>query len=112
MSLWSATYKYLMIIGIKPLPKKDFPSQNIHMFVNTMHIVFAIVTFVTYGMSVMCYLIFKAESFTQFSEAGMFYMVGYLHLSFYTISLSKRASIFSFMENLEKFVEMSKSIYD
>ena len=101
-----------MIIGIKPLPKKYFRSQNIHRLFNTIHVVFAIVTFVTFGISVMCFLLFKAVSFTEFSEAGMFYMVVYLHLSFYTISLSKRASIFSFMENLEKFIAMSKYIYD
>lgn len=109
MSFWSTTNNYFMIIGIRPLPKKYFPSRTIQMLFNTLHIIFAIVTFVTYSISIMCFLIFKAMSSTQFSEAGMFYMVGYLHLSFYTIAVFKRSKIFSFMESLEKVIELSKN---
>lgn len=110
MSLWSTTKKYLMIIGIKPLPKKYFPSKSVQMFFNTCHVIFAIITFVTYGASIMFFLMFKAVSFTQFSEAGMFYMVAWLHLSFYLIAVSKRSKIFNFMESLEKVIEMSKLV--
>lgn len=75
------------------------------------HIMFAIITFVTYTASVMSFLMFKAESFTQFSEAGLFCMVGCLHISFYTIAVSKRSKIFSLMESLEKVIELSKEFW-
>lgn len=112
MSLWSTTNKYFMIIGIKPLPKKYFPSSTVQMLFNTLHIIFAIITFESYSISIMSFLLFKAMSFTQFSEAGMFYMVAYLHLSFYTISVFKRSKIFSFMDSLEKVIELSKKFFN
>lgn len=109
MSLLQTTYKFLTIVGIKPLPKKYFPSNfsNFQMVFNGFHIIFALTTIVTFAVSIMCFLMFEAISFTQFSEAGLFYMVAYLHASFYTISVVKRSKIFSFMESLESIIKKS-----
>lgn len=109
MPLLRTTKRFLTIVGIKPLPEKYFPSilRNFQMVFNVFHIIFALTTIVTFAISIMCFLMFEAISFTQFSEAGLFYMVAYLHASFYTISIVKRSKIFSFMQRLETIIEKS-----
>lgn len=69
---------------------------------------FAMVSFVTYAISILTFIIYKAVSFTEFSEAALFFMVALLHISFYTISVTKREKIFNFMESLEAVIQISK----
>lgn len=104
------TRNYLTVIGVRPVPEQNFPSflRNSRKAFNSVHILFLFLSFVTYNISIFCFLMFEATSFTQFSEAGLFYLVGYLHLSFYTVSIWKRSKILSFIDDIEEIIRQSK----
>lgn len=99
-----------MVIGVRPVPEQNFPSflRNSRKAFNSVHILFLFLSLVTYNISIFCFLMFNATSFTQFSEAGLFYLVGYLHLSFYTVSIWKRSKILSFIDDIEEIIRQSK----
>lgn len=110
MSIFKKIEFYLTIIGVKPVPNRTLPPFLRHFgaVVNIIHILFVILSFCTYNISILWFLIFEAASFTQFSEAALFYMVSYLHLSFYIISILKRDSILRFIDDLEQIIQKRK----
>lgn len=110
MSYLDNTKKLLSIVGIRLIPKEKLPSflQNSRIVINIAHIALVAFSFVTFNVSVLFFLLFDATSFPQFSEAVLFYVVFYLHLSFYSISIWKRLEILSFMDDFEKIIEKSE----
>lgn len=96
---------------MKPIWKLKLPNlfRNYQTLINCMHSLFVISSFVTFSTSILLFMMFDAISFTQFSEASMFYMVSYMHMSFYSISIWKRSKILNFMTDLERIIEKSIS---
>lgn len=72
--------KHLTFIGVRPMEKQHFPLflRKYPMALNVAHIIFVVVTFVIYNISISCFLMFEATSFTECSLAGLFYNVSYL----------------------------------
>lgn len=110
MSYLANTKKLLSIVGIRLIPKENLPSffQNSRIAINIVHIALVAISFVTFNVSVLFFLLFDATSFPQFSEAVLFYFVFYLHLTFYSISIWKRSKIISFMDDFEEIIEKSE----
>lgn len=111
MSILEKIKLHLTIIGVKPAANRNLPSflQHFGAVINIMHVSFVIFTFLTLNISSLWFLISEAVSFTQYSEAVLFYMVTYLHLSFYIISILKRDSILSFIDDLERVIQTSEN---
>lgn len=112
MSILASTRKLLTIVGITPMAIENLPwnlqNKNGQMAINTIHVAIMIISFVTYNLSILVFLLFEATNFTQFSEAILFYLVSYLHLSFYSISIWKRSEIISLMNDIERIIQKSE----
>lgn len=112
MSILASTRKLLTIVGITPMAIENLPwnlqNKNGQMAINTIHVAIIIISFLTYNLSILVFLLFEATNFTQFSEAILFYLVSYLHLSFYSISIWKRSEIISLMNDIERTIQKSE----
>lgn len=112
MFVLEKTRKHLTIIGVRPVPEQNFPpflrsSRNV---LNRIHNLFLISSFVTCNISILCFIMFEATTFTQFSEAGMYYFISCLHISFYTVSIWKRSKILCFIDDIEEIIRRSENI--
>lgn len=110
MLFLASTKKLLTIVGIRPIPTANLPSilKNHRMVINRAHIALVVAFLVTYNISITFFLLFEAATFTQVSESVMFYLVSYLHLSFYSISIWKQSQIVNYMDDFERIVQESE----
>lgn len=109
MSVLKKSKKHLTIIGIRIVPKQNLPEflQDFQLAFNRIQILCVIFLFGTFSISVFCTLIFKANGFSELSEALTYCVIGIVHSSFYYISVWKRPNIMTFMDDLEETIEKS-----
>lgn len=109
MFVLESTKSLLTIIGVKVLPKKKLPSVLIHFRkpINITMVLSVILSFATLNISIAGFLIFEATHFTEYTEAGMFYMISCLDISFYVNCIWKRGAVLCFVDELERFIQTS-----
>lgn len=109
MSALKKSKKHLTIIGIIIVPKQHLPEflQDFQLTFNRIQILCVIFLFGTFISTVFCTLIFKANGFSELSEALTYCVIGIVHSSFYFISIWKRPTIMAFMDDLEAVIKKS-----
>lgn len=110
MTILKFTKRHLIISGILPLPSQNFKSKLIEypQCINRFQNAFVYLMLISYAISEVCFLSFKAQTFIEYTEATFCIAVSTLALALYSILLWRKANLIDFMQNLELIVEQSK----
>lgn len=102
--------KQLMILGLIPMPDAFYPKkwQNYRSLINATHIFLLICCVLAYLASVLCYLLFEAQTFGEFSESGLFFSVTILRVVVYFIALMKKSDLPALFMDLETIIAKSE----
>lgn len=111
MSVFIKSKKHLTILGIRIASKQDLPVflQDFQLTVNRIQILCVIFLLGTYTVAAFYTMIFKANGFSEISEASTYFIIGIVHSSFHSISNWKRPKIMAFMDDFDDVIEKSVS---
>lgn len=115
LSILHTIRKHFTILGIFYVSKQDLPSQlrECHAFINIVQICFVMASLLSYAAAVICFLLFKAKTFYEYSEAALFSAASFLLMAFYLVVMSKRYKLTNLMNDLEKvIIESNYTIFD
>lgn len=107
MVILSAVKKNLTFIGIIPLSLNDlhWKTQSHQLAINRLHSGFITIWIIPYPLSILYFLLFEANNFVEYSVAGFFCAVAFLHSVLYFILLWTRKEWRCLLQDFEEFVE-------
>lgn len=114
MLILSTVKMELRILGIFPISEDDLPLvlQPHRLTINFLHITFMIVSLVTYQLAILHFLLFEANTFSEYADSGLYATAALLDIAVYAILISKRWELLEALTNLERIILKSKESID
>lgn len=110
MKVLSVVKIHLKILGLLSMQKVEPGISKRRMLIDFIYILLVFASnFSFYGTSAW-FFFFKAQSFEDFSESGIFFTVSILVLCLYTILLQRRTKLIALIRHLEEMIERSMNI--
>lgn len=100
----------LTVLGIVPVTGDMLPSY-LHSLIPIINLIYPLCWFLavlTYNLTVLCYIVFKAETFMEYADCGFCFSVSFLHVVSYVILFQTRLELFALFEDLNAMVQKSK----
>lgn len=110
MAFLSTAKQYLRILGILPLLERNLPLslRQYRTELNFAHILSGVVCLLLYFSSVLCFLMFEAKTFAEFSEAALFCAVTLARITFYFILVWKKSELSALISDVEEIIQKSE----
>lgn len=102
--------KYLRVLGILPLLERSLPLslREFRTQLNVAHISSGVVCLLLYLLSVVCYLLFEAKTFAEFSEASLFLAITLARNTFYFVLVWKKTELSTLISDVEEIIQKSE----
>lgn len=110
MATLASVKGHLTILGIVPISEEMLPSL-LHPLLSVINFVYPLCWFLsvlTYNITVVCFVLFEAETFIEFAECGFYCSVSFLHVVSYAILFQTRLELFALFKDADEMVQKSK----
>lgn len=110
MATLTSVKGHLTILGIVPISEDMLPSL-LHPLITVINFVYPLCWFLsvlTYNITVVCFVLFEAETFIEFAECGFYCSVSFLHVVSYAILYQTRLELFALFKDSDEMVRKSK----
>lgn len=109
MAILSSVRVHLKILGIVPLSDKDLPStlQPYKSVINWAYNLFWHFSLSTYSLTVLCFMLFEAETFLEYAEITFYFSVTFLQIVSHVILLKTRQELNGLFKDSNQKVQKS-----
>ena len=110
MLILSSVKSQLKFIGVFPISEDDLPIvlQPHRLTINWIHVIVVTVSLITYQIGTLMFFLYEAETFTEFTDSGLYATAAMLNVSVYLILIWKRTELFQVFNDLERIILSSK----
>lgn len=111
MATLTTVERSFMIPGMTSVPEKNLPSKlkNNQSFIHRAHLTFGLVSFASFICSLMCFVLFKAKTFSNYVECATFLVGALIIFTFYAGFAWQSAKLSDSLTDLKGTVEQSES---
>lgn len=109
MTILASVRGHLKILGILPLSKKDLPFalQEYKSVVNHAYNCFWHISLATYSLTVVCFILFEAKTFLEYTGSAFFLSVTFLHFVSHIILFTSKWELIDLFKESDEIVKKS-----
>lgn len=110
MLILSSVKRQLKFIGVFPISEEDLPLvlQPYRLVINWIHVIVVTVSLITYQIGTLMFFLYEAQTFTEFTNSGLYATAAMLDIAIYLILIWKRTELWQVFNDLERIILSSK----